>query len=916
MFWRYSLKYCAFSSGKEHSNCKDSMKYNKIKNNLFTRGPNKLFLIVLFFLGSIFVLTKLTDYTRQVKTMSYSNFITAVENNQVKKVHIAGQDVYGAFKDGSSFEVVIPENSTNFDLLRKHNVDVAIAPSTNPITPWYMFFFLLLLGIPLAAWYFFKQSKGGSGGGNSIFTMGKSRARMFTPSMISTKFASVAGSDGAKDALRDIVDFLKNPEKYRRLGAKVPRGVLLIGEPGNGKTLLAKAIAGEANCPFFSISGSDFIEVFVGVGAARVRDLFAQARKHAPSIVFIDEIDAIGRSRGSGFGGGHDEREQTLNQLLIEMDGFDSSNSAVIVIAATNIPDVLDKALLRPGRFDRIVDVPYPDLETRHEILKIHARKVKITEDIDLAFIAQETAGFSGADLMNLINEAAINASKKNQNEVSNQDLLDAHKTILQSRDATSGGAGSNMLAKGNSKPKMFMPTQVKTKFADVAGIPEAKEELLDVVDFLKNPEKNKRLGARLPRGVLLAGDPGNGKTLLAKAVAGEANCPFFSVSASDFVEMYVGVGASRVRDLFTQARRHMPSIIFIDEIDAVGGKRVAGFDGGSDERAQTLNQLLTEMDGFNSEDSAVIVMAATNRPDILDNALLRPGRFDKRIDVSYPDIKSREKILQVHAKNIKIDPMVDIHRIARGTPGFSGADLAHLVNEAALVATKNEEQETVTMLDFEEARDRIMLGKERKSMVITDEDKKITAYHEAGHAMVRLLVPEYADPLHKVTIVPRGRALGVTHSLPEREKYTSTREELFTMLMVCLGGRVAEELFFNVLSSGASDDFNKASYWTRKMVCDYGMSDELGPVIYKQGRGEFEYSQKTAEKIDEVVHNTLQDAQTKTKQLLQTNKDKLEKLALTLLEKETLYADEIYELLGIESRESFKLIDEDPADA
>lgn len=893
------------------------MKYNKIQKNLFARGPKNLFFIVFLFLASILVLTKLTDYTRQVKTMSYSNFVKAVENDQVKKVHISGQDVYGAFKDGSHFEVVIPENSTNFDLLREHSVDVAIASSTNPITPWYMFFFLMLISAPLAAWYFFKQSRNGSGGGgNSIFTMGKSRARMFTPSMIATNFSSVAGSDEAKNALRDIVDFLKNPEKYRRLGAKVPRGVLLVGEPGNGKTLLAKAIAGEASCPFFSISGSDFIEVFVGVGAARVRDLFAQARKHAPSIVFIDEIDAIGRSRGSGFGGGHDEREQTLNQLLTEMDGFDSSNSAVIVVAATNMPEVLDKALLRPGRFDRMVDVPYPDLETRHEILKIHARKVKVAEDADLTYIAQETAGFSGADLMNLINEAAINASKKNQDNISNQDLLDAHKTTLKSRNATSNGDNSNVLAKGNSKPKMFMPTQVKTKFDDVAGIPEAKEELLDVVDFLKNPEKNRRLGARLPRGVLLAGDPGNGKTLLAKAVAGEANCPFFSVSASDFVEMYVGVGASRVRDLFTQARRHMPSIIFIDEIDAVGGKRVAGFDGGSDERAQTLNQLLTEMDGFNSEDSAVIVMAATNRPDILDNALLRPGRFDKRVEVSYPDIKSREKILHVHAKNIKIDPSVDVNRIARCTPGFSGADLAHLVNEAALVATKKEEQKMVMMVDFEEARDRIILGKERKSVVMSDKEKELTAYHEAGHAMVRLLVPEHADPLHKLTILPRGRALGVTYSMPEREKYSASKEEMLTEIMVCLGGRAAEELFFNMIATGASNDFEKATNSARQMVCVYGMSDELGPVVYNQGRGAFEYSQKTAEKIDEVVYNILKDAQEKTKSLLEANKDQLKKLSLTLLEKETMYADEVYELLGIESRESFKLTDKEAVDA
>ncbi|MEX0940542.1 MAG: ATP-dependent zinc metalloprotease FtsH [Candidatus Babeliales bacterium] len=885
---------------------------HRMRNNSFAKGPKGVFIIVFFFLVSILALTKLTDYTRHVKTMNYSSFIDAVERGDVKSVHIAGQDVYGALKDGSRFEAVIAEGAQNFDTLRKHDVEFSVAPNSSPLGPWYIFLLMILLTVPLGIWYFFKQNRNGSGGSSGIFSMGKSRAKMFNPSMISATFDSVAGVHEAKSALKDVVDFLKNPDKYHRLGAKVPRGILLVGEPGNGKTLLAKAIAGEANCPFFSITGSDFIEVFVGVGAARVRDLFAQARKNSPCIIFIDEIDAIGRSRGSGFGGGHDEREQTLNQLLTEMDGFETYQSPVIVIAATNIPDVLDKALLRPGRFDRWVTVQYPDQEAREQILKIHAGNVKIDADVDLEYLAKETAGFSGADLANLMNEAAINASKKNQNSVSMQDLTEAHKSMMRNRDATSSGNAGNMLAKGSSKPKMFMPTQVKTKFADVAGIPEAKEELQDVVDFLKTPEKYRRLGARLPKGLLLVGDPGNGKTLLAKAVAGEANCPFFSVSASDFVEMYVGVGASRVRDLFGQARRHMPSIIFIDEIDAVGGKRVAGFDGGSDERAQTLNQLLTEMDGFNSEDSSIIIMAATNRPDILDNALLRPGRFDKRIDVPYPDLKSREQILQVHAKNIKIDPAVDVTRIARGTPGFSGADLAHLVNEAALIATKKTEQETVTMYDFEDARDKIMLGKELRSIVLSDQERNMVAYHESGHALVRLLLPKVSDPLHKVTIVPRGKALGVTHSLPEKDKYLSTKEELFTLLMVCLGGRIAEQLFFNVLSSGAADDFQKATHWARKMVCSYGMTDELGPVVYNQGRGEFEYSQKTAERIDDVVHKVLADAQAQTEELLRSNKDKLEKLALALLEKETLFADEIYALLNIQPRESFKLVDKD----
>jgi len=889
---------------------------NKFKN-LLLRGPKNLIFIVFFFVAGLAVLTKLTDYTRQVKTISYSKFMESVEQDKVKSLYVSGQDVYGLLREGTRFEAVIAEDPGIWKMLREHNVDFSLAPASSQYGFWYIIVLSLLLLMPIVVWYLFRQMRGGSGGGsNSIFNMGKSRARMILPSTIKTGFNSVAGVNNAKEALKDIVDFLKNPEKYHRLGAKIPRGVLLVGEPGNGKTLLARAVAGEANCPFFSISGSDFIEVFVGVGAARVRDLFAQARKHSPCIVFIDEIDAIGRSRGSGFGGGHDEREQTLNQLLTEMDGFETANSNVIVIAATNIPDILDKALLRPGRFDRWVNVEYPDLEARKQILEIHAHKIRTTDDVDFDHLAKETAGFSGADLENLVNEAAINASKKNCDKVSMLEFLDAHKTILESRDGNTSGAGTGMMAKGNSKPKMFVPTQVKTKFVDIAGIPEAKEELMDLVDFLKNPKQYKRLGAQLPSGVLLVGDPGNGKTLLAKAVAGEANCPFFSVSASDFVEMYVGVGASRVRDLFVQARKHSPSIIFIDEIDAVGGKRVASHDGGNDERAQTLNQLLTEMDGFNSEGSSIIVMAATNRPDILDNALLRPGRFDKRVDVPYPDIKSRKKILEVHTKKIKLDDNVDLEKIARGTPGFSGADLANLSNEAALIATKNPEQETVTMDHFEDARDKITLGTELRSVTLSEQERKMVAYHESGHAMIRLLAPDHSDPLHKVTIVPRGRALGVTHSLPEREKYLSTKDELFTLLMVCLGGRIAEQLIFNVLSSGAGDDFDKASQYARKMVCSYGMTDEIGPVVYSQGRGQFEYSQKTAEKIDEVVFNLLKDAQQKTEKLLKDNLSKLEKLAQALLEKETMYADEIYTLLGIEPRECFRLTDKVAVDA
>lgn len=481
---------------------------------------------------------------------------------------------------------------------------------------------------------------------------------------------------------------------------------------------------------------------------------------------------------------------------------------------------------------------------------------------------------------------------------------------IRQSRGGGSngGGSGGNIFTMGKSRAKMFMPSTIKETFNSVAGNQEAKEELQDIVDFLKNPEKYKRLGAKMTRGVLLIGEPGNGKTLLAKAVAGEANCPFFSISGSDFIEVFVGVGAARVRDLFAQARKHAPSIIFIDEIDAVGRHRGSGLGGGHDEREQTLNQLLTEMDGFQTVGGSVIVMAATNRPDVLDKALLRPGRFDRRVEVPYPDLASRDQILRLHAQSVKLDPGVDLGKIARGTPGFTGADLANLINEAAIIASKTN-QTTITIKDFEEARDKILLGKERKSIVLSEEDRTITAFHEAGHALATLLQPEFSDPLHKITIIPRGSALGLTHYLPEKEKYIRTKEEMLASIDTAMGGRAAEEIIFNKMTTGAYSDFRGATEIARKMVCYYGMSPELGSVVYSQQNGDYVYSQATAEKIDKEVQRILDESYTRTVDLLRTNRDKLDSLAKALLEKETLQSSEVYELLGITPRQDHRFM-------
>jgi cell division protease FtsH len=459
---------------------------------------------------------------------------------------------------------------------------------------------------------------------------------------------------------------------------------------------------------------------------------------------------------------------------------------------------------------------------------------------------------------------------------------------------------GNKAMSFGKSRAKLFSGQQKKLTFKDVAGVEEAEEELGEIIEFLKEPRKFQRLGGRIPKGVLLVGAPGTGKTLLARAVAGEADVPFFSISGSDFVEMFVGVGASRVRDLFDQGKKHAPCLIFIDEIDAVGRQRGAGLGGGHDEREQTLNQLLVEMDGFDSNEG-IILIAATNRPDILDSALLRPGRFDRRIVVNMPDVKGREEILGVHVRKVPLKNDVDLKVLARSTPGFCGADLANLVNEAALVAARLG-QDNVMMKDMEYAKDKVLMGVERKSMIISDEEKKNTAYHEAGHALMAALIPE-ADPIHKVTIIPRGLALGLTQQLPLDDRYTYTKDYLEAQLSVLLAGRVAENMFLNKTTTGSANDFEKSTEIARKMVCQWGMS-ELGPLTFGErddliflGRdlaAHKNFSEKTSERIDEEVKKIIMRCLNRTQELMEANRDKLVKIAQLLLEKEAVGSDEI----------------------
>jgi cell division protease FtsH len=474
---------------------------------------------------------------------------------------------------------------------------------------------------------------------------------------------------------------------------------------------------------------------------------------------------------------------------------------------------------------------------------------------------------------------------------------------IFMMRQMQSGG--NKALSFGKSRAKLLSNQNKRVTFKDVAGVEEAKEELQEIIEFLKEPQKFQKLGGRIPKGVLMMGPPGTGKTLLARAIAGEANVPFFSISGSDFVEMFVGVGASRVRDLFEQGKKNAPCIIFIDEIDAVGRHRGAGLGGGHDEREQTLNQLLVEMDGFESNDG-VILMASTNRPDVLDPALLRPGRFDRRVVVNRPDVKGREGILSVHTRKIPLGDDVDVSVIARGTPGFTGADLANLVNEAALNAARYN-RKVVAMSDFEAAKDKVLMGSERRSIVISNEEKRNTAYHEAGHALVGVKVPN-ADPVHKVTIIPRGMALGVTQQLPEADRYTHTREYIEGQIAIMMGGRIAEEIFLNHMTTGASNDIERATELARKMVCEFGMS-QLGPLTFGKKEEQIflgrdiahhqDYSEDTAIKIDQEVKRIVTDQYNRAKQIIIENKDALVRLAEALLEHESLDAIQIRRVIA-----------------
>jgi cell division protease FtsH len=579
---------------------------------------------------------------------------------------------------------------------------------------------------------------------------------------------------------------------------------------------------------------------------------------------------------------GSSPKEKTINfsEFLSEVD---QGNVKEVTITAQEV-----RGQLKDGTaFNSVAPANYPDM-----IKDLRTKDVRIT-------IRDVTNGSWPTWLLNL---APL--------------ILLAALWFFMIRQMQTGG--NKALSFGKSRARLLSMQQKKVTFKDVAGVDEAKEELREIIEFLREAQKFQKLGGRIPKGVLLVGPPGTGKTLLARAVAGEANVPFFSISGSDFVEMFVGVGASRVRDLFEQGKKNAPCIIFIDEIDAVGRHRGAGLGGGHDEREQTLNQLLVEMDGFESNEG-VILMAATNRPDVLDPALLRPGRFDRRVVVNRPDVRGREEILRVHTRKIPLAEDVDLSVLARGTPGFSGADLANMVNEAALAAAR-QNRKAVLQYDFELAKDKVLMGVERKSLLLSDEEKKNTAYHEAGHALVAAKLP-HSDPLHKVTIIPRGMALGVTMQLPTDDRHNYYKNYLETEIAILMGGRLAEELFLNQMSTGAGNDIERATDLARKMVCEWGMSD-LGPLTFGKKEEQIflgreiaqhrDYSEDTAIRIDQEVRKLVNNGYNTARQLLSANRDTLEKIAQALIEREVLDANEIRMLVDGQDLPPIKLPSKD----
>jgi ATP-dependent metalloprotease FtsH len=825
-------------------------------------------------------------------------FVSLAEGNRIRTAEILDQDAYviGRYvrADGSVARYNVPffrEGQASRDRLVQLVVDNKIPARINQqfvkslVGP--LSFLLPTLILIVVFVYFIMSFRQGSG----VFGT-RSGARKSSDDDALVTFADVAGQDAAVQELNEVSEFLSDPARFAELGAQIPRGILLFGPPGCGKTLLARALAGEAGADFYSISGSDFVEMYVGVGAARVRTLFKEARENAPAIVFIDELDSVGRRRmggpaSQGTGGSGEEQGQALNQLLAEIDGF-SPTQGVILVGATNRPDVLDPALLRPGRFDRAVGLELPDEEGRKAILAVHARSKPLAADVDLAWIAHEAVAMNGAALASLVNEAALLAARAHRPRIGNEDFGSALARIREAPERQ-----RRLAVRDRSIGQTLLGAERNT-FDDVAGLDDAVQELAEVREYLSNPTRFERMGARIPTGYLLSGPPGSGKTLLARAVAGESNAAFVSAAGTEFVEVYVGEGAARVRDLFAEARASAPAIVFIDEIDAIGSSRGGGSE--NQEFSQTLNQLLVELDGFGSR-SGVIVMAATNRPDILDPALTRPGRFDRTVGLDLPDRDGRFAILRLHAKGKRLAADIDFEALTRLTSGLSGADLASIMNESALLAARRDLDE-IPMAVVEEAFDRVAYGT-AATKVLSDEDRRATAYHEAGHGLVARVLPG-GRALHKLSIVAQGARRGVTW-LPEAdERATHGRTLRMERMATLLGGRAAEEIVFGESADSSSDDLLRVGAIAREMVARLGMSDAVGAINYvdKSANGVV-YSEETLRLIDEEARRLVREAEEMARDVLTQWRGGLDRVADALIERETLLVEDLDEIAG-----------------
>ena len=832
--------------------------------------------------------------------LSYDRFVDLAERDRIRNARILDNDgfVVGEYitKDNDARDY----NMSYFksEVLRSGLLDVLI-PNNVPtrvdqqgskrfVGPISLLIPALILVIVFV--YFIVAYRKGSG----VFGV-RSGARRLTPEESSITFDEVAGQDAAVRELREVSQFLADPERFGVVGAQVPKGVLLFGPPGCGKTLLARALAGEAGASFYSISGSDFVELYVGVGAARVRDLFREARENAPAIVFIDELDAVASRRGGGgqgpvVTGSRDEQDQALNGMLAEMDGF-SPMAGIIVVGATNRPDVLDPALLRPGRFDRSIGLETPDEHGRLAILQVHAKGKPLAPGVDLKAIAHRALGMTGADLANVMNEAGLLAGRAGHRQISQALLDEALTRILEAPERQ-----RRLSLRGRTLGQRSLSHEQVT-FADVAGVDDAMVELAEIRDYLSDPDRFTSVGARIPRGFLLNGPPGCGKTLLARAVAGEANAAFFSMGGTEFTEVFVGEGAARVRDLFAQARSVAPAIVFIDEIDAIGAKRGGGGDAGSRETDQTLNQILIELDGFGQR-QGVVVIAATNRADMLDPALVRPGRFDRQITIDLPDQHGRRAILDVHAKDKRLGPDVDLARVATLTRGLSGADLANVLNEAALLAGRGGLRD-IDMGLVEEGIDRALSGV-GSGRIMSDEERRAVAYHEGGHALVaRILLRDTI--VHKVSVLPRGRRLGVAWLPEATDRLLYPRSVLIDRMATLLAGRAAEEMVLGESSGGASDDFGRVGDIARSMVCDLGMSERVRALPSgRDAQSQWQLlSDETVRLIDCEVNRLVEEAEQLTRAALTASRGTLDRVATALLERETLTLDEIDTLAG-----------------